>query len=89
MDVSPRDWLRARLPGCMICARGDLVLGKKISYAQSMLAATSPEMLVPGMGPTRRTGVSQEQVVRMEREMSNLLDRYRLAETTYRKMSSI
>ncbi|MEJ8852728.1 plasmid partitioning protein RepB C-terminal domain-containing protein [Variovorax rhizosphaerae] len=54
-----------------------------ISYAQAMLAATSPAMLVQGKRPARRAGASQEQVVRMEREMSNLQDRYRLAENTY------
>lgn len=43
------------------------------SYARAMLAATPEEMLVGGKKTVRSAAMSQEQVARMENEMTNLL----------------
>ena len=40
------------------------------SYARALLAATPPELLVAGKRPLSRMALSQEQLVRMETEMS-------------------
>ena len=40
-------------------------------------------MLVEGKKPAKLAGVSQEQMARMEREMSNLQDQYKMVEQTY------
>ncbi|TPG24963.1 chromosome partitioning protein ParB [Variovorax ginsengisoli] len=50
------------------------------NYAKALLAATPQEMLVAGKKPLGRASLSQEQVARMENEMSNLLSQYKLAE---------
>jgi ParB-like chromosome segregation protein Spo0J len=50
------------------------------SYARSLLAATSASMLVEGKKAPRPAALSQEQVARMENEMSNLLAQYKIAE---------
>ena len=50
------------------------------SYARALLAATPPEMLVAGKRPLRLAALSQEQLARMENEMSNLVAQYKIAE---------
>lgn len=54
-----------------------------VSYAEALLAATPPEMLVAGKKPGNLAGVSKEQMARMEREMSNLQGQYKLVEQSY------
>jgi hypothetical protein len=54
-----------------------------VSYAEAMLVATPATMLVDGQKPQRLSGVSQEQIAKMEREMSNLQVQYRNVEQTY------
>ncbi len=54
-----------------------------ITYARALLAATPPEMLVGGKKLVRPAGLSHEQMARMENEMSNLLDQYKIAEQTH------
>jgi chorismate-pyruvate lyase len=53
------------------------------SYARALLAATSPELLVAGKRPLGRRTLSQEQLLRMETEMSNLLAQYKIAEQSH------
>jgi len=53
------------------------------SYARALLAATPPEMLVAGKKPLRQAALSQEQLARMENEMSNLLSQYKIAERSH------
>ncbi len=55
----------------------------KVVYAEALLAATPPEMLVDGKKPPKPSGVTKEQMDRMEREMSNLQGQYKLAEQSY------
>lgn len=54
-----------------------------VAYARALMTATSVDILVEGKKPDRVQGASQEQVARMEREMSNLQSQYKLAEQTY------
>jgi hypothetical protein len=54
-----------------------------ISYAEAMLAATPTALLVEGKKPARLDGVGKDQVLKMEREMSNLQTQYKLVEQTY------
>lgn len=54
-----------------------------VAYAEAMLVATPAEMLVEGKKPAKLTGLSQEQMVKMEREMSNLQGQYKMVEQTY------
>ncbi|MGL5183475.1 plasmid partitioning protein RepB C-terminal domain-containing protein [Herbaspirillum huttiense] len=54
-----------------------------IAYAEAMLVATPAAMLVEGKKPQRMGGVSQEQIAKMEREMSNLQVQYKTVEQTY------
>lgn len=54
-----------------------------IAYAKAMLLATPPEMLVKGKKTAKLTGITQEQMGRMEREMSNLQGQYKAVEQTY------
>lgn len=53
------------------------------SYAQALLAATAPEMLIAGQKKPRISALTQEQVARMENEMANLLGQYRIAEQSH------
>lgn len=53
------------------------------SYARALLAATPPEMLVAGKKPLGVAALSQEQLVRMENEMSNVLAQYKVAEQSH------
>lgn len=54
-----------------------------IAYAEAMLVATPAEMLVEGKRPAKTAGLSQEQIAKMEREMSNLHGQYKMVEQTY------
>ena len=54
-----------------------------VSYAEALLVATPAEMLVDGKKPAKLTGVTQEQMAKMEREMSNLQGQYKMVEQTY------
>ena len=53
------------------------------SYAEALLVATPVEMLVDGTKPQKLHGVTQEQMLRMEREMANIQGQYKLVEQTY------
>lgn len=54
-----------------------------VSYAEALLVATPAASLVKGKKPRKLTGVSPEQMAKMEREMSNLQVQYKLVEQTY------
>ena len=54
-----------------------------VAYAQAMLVATPAAMLVDGKKPANLTGLTQEQMAKMEREMSNLQGQYKTVEQTY------
>jgi len=55
----------------------------KIPYAQALLAATPSQMLVEGSKSRKFRGISAEQMLKMEREMGNLNDQYKLVEESY------
>ncbi|GAA4340627.1 hypothetical protein GCM10023165_20760 [Variovorax defluvii] len=54
-----------------------------VPYVRALLMATPAEMLVVGRRRLLDKGVTQEQVKRMEHEMANLQDQYKLAEQSY------
>lgn len=54
-----------------------------IAYAQAMLVATPEAMLVEGKKPSKLSGLNQEQIAKMEREMGNLSGQYKMVEQTY------
>ncbi|MGM3411059.1 plasmid partitioning protein RepB C-terminal domain-containing protein [Ralstonia holmesii] len=54
-----------------------------VAYAEALLVATPASRLVNGRKPAKLTGVTQEQMAKMEREMSNLQEQYKLVEQTY------
>ena len=54
-----------------------------VPYAEAMLVATPVELLVDGKKPQKLTGVTQEQMARMEREMANLQGQYKMVEQSY------
>jgi hypothetical protein len=54
-----------------------------VPYARALLMATPADMLVAGRRRRIDKAVSQEQVDRMEHEMANLQDQYKLAEQSY------
>ncbi|WP_321900065.1 plasmid partitioning protein RepB C-terminal domain-containing protein [Paraburkholderia heleia] len=53
------------------------------SYANALLIATPASALIEGKKPSRVAGMTQEQIAKMEREMSNLQAQYKLVEQTY------
>jgi hypothetical protein len=55
------------------------------SYAEAMLIATPPDQLVEGKKKTPRssTGVTQEQMAKMEREMASVQGKYKAVEQSY------
>ncbi|WP_321904354.1 plasmid partitioning protein RepB C-terminal domain-containing protein [Paraburkholderia tropica] len=53
------------------------------SYANALLVATPANALIEGKKPSRVAGMTQEQIAKMEREMSNLQAQYKLVEQTY------
>ena len=54
-----------------------------VAYAEALLAATPPALLVSEKRPRKLSGVTAEQMVKMEREMGNLQEQFKLAEQTY------
>lgn len=54
-----------------------------VAYAQAMLASTLKEQLLDPEKPKNIKGLDDEQMARMENEMSNLQREYRLVEETY------
>lgn len=54
-----------------------------VAYAEALLVATPAALLVDGKKPRKLTGVSPEQMAKMEREMSNLQGQYKLVEQNY------
>jgi len=54
-----------------------------VAYAEAMLVATPTSMLIEGKKPAKLTGLTQEQMAKMEREMSNLQGQYKMVEQTY------
>ncbi|MCG5078118.1 plasmid partitioning protein RepB C-terminal domain-containing protein [Paraburkholderia tagetis] len=54
-----------------------------VAYAEALLVATPAALLVEGKKPRKLSGVSPEQMAKMEREMSNLQGQYKLVEQTY------
>lgn len=54
-----------------------------VAYAEAMLVATPAAMLVGGKKSAKLIGLTQEQMSRMEREMSNLQGQYKTVEQTY------
>ena len=54
-----------------------------VAYVDALLVATPAESLVEGKKPQKLTGVTQEQMAKMEREMANLQGQYKMVEQTY------
>lgn len=54
-----------------------------VAYAEALLVATPLSALMEGMRPRKVSGVTPEQMARMEREMANLQGQYRLVEQSY------
>lgn len=54
-----------------------------IAYAGAMLVATPEDMLVKGKKPAKLTGMSHEQMAKMQREMGGLQGQYKMVEQTY------
>lgn len=54
-----------------------------VAYAEAMLVATPASMLVEGRKPRKLAGVTQEQMAKMEREMGNLQEQYKMVDQTY------
>ena len=54
-----------------------------VAYAEALLAATPPQMLVGETKPRKMRGVSADQMVKMEREMGNLQGQLKLVEKSY------
>ena len=54
-----------------------------VSYAEAILVATPADLLVDGKKPQKLSGVTQEQMAKMEREMANLQGQYKMVEQTY------
>ena len=53
------------------------------AYAEALLVATPTNRLVNGKKPAKLTGISPEQMAKMEREMNNLQEQYKVVEQTY------
>jgi len=54
-----------------------------VAYAEALLVATPATMLVEGTKPAKLTGLTPEQMSKMEREMTNLQGQYKMVEQTY------
>lgn len=54
-----------------------------VAYAEALLVATPAARLVDGKKPAKLTGVTHEQMAKMEREMNNLQEQYKIVEQTY------
>lgn len=54
-----------------------------VAYAQALVAATPSNMVVGETKTRKMTGVSADQMAKMEREMGNLQEQFKLAEQSY------
>ncbi|AOX99906.1 plasmid partitioning protein RepB C-terminal domain-containing protein [Jeongeupia sp. USM3] len=54
-----------------------------VAYAEALLAATPPHLLVGETKPRKMRGISADQMVKMEREMGNLQGQLKLVEKSY------
>lgn len=54
-----------------------------VSYAQALVAATPSNLLVGETKPRKIGGVNADQMAKMEREMGNLHEQFKLAEQSY------
>lgn len=54
-----------------------------VAYAQALVAATPSNMIVGETKTRKMTGISADQMAKMEREMGNLQDQFKLAEQSY------
>ena len=54
-----------------------------VGYSEALLVATPETMLVDGKKTTKLTGLTADQMARMEREMTNLQGQYKNVEQTY------
>lgn len=54
-----------------------------VAYAEALLAATPPHLLVSEKRPRKISGVTAEQMAKMEREMGNLQGQLKLVEKSY------
>lgn len=54
-----------------------------VAYAKALVAATPSNMLVDDVRPKKISGVSADQMAKMEREMGNLHEQFKLAEQNY------
>ena len=54
-----------------------------VAYAEALLAATPPHLLVSEKRPRKLSGVTAEQMVKMEREMGNIQNQLKLVEKSY------
>jgi hypothetical protein len=54
-----------------------------IPYAEALLAASPAHLLIVEVKPKKVRGVNAEQMLRMEREMTNLQEQYKLVEESY------
>lgn len=54
-----------------------------VAYAEALLVATPVGMLTEGKKPRKLSGITQEQMAKMEREMGSLQEQYKMVEQTY------
>lgn len=54
-----------------------------VAYAQALVAATPPQLLVGDCKPRKMAGVTPEQMAKMEKEMGNLHGQFKLVEQSY------
>lgn len=54
-----------------------------VTYAEALLAASPAALLADESSPKKIRGVSSEQMIKMEREMGNLQEQYKLVEDSY------
>jgi hypothetical protein len=54
-----------------------------VAYAEALLAATPPHLLVSEKRPRKISGVTAEQMAKMEREMGNIQGQLKLVEKSY------
>lgn len=54
-----------------------------VAYAEALLAATPPHLLVSERRPRKMRGVTAEQMAKMEREMGNIQGQLKLVEKSY------
>ena len=56
-----------------------------VSYAEALVVATPPELLVDGKKPDKMHGVGKDDMLKMEREMASVLGNYKVIEQSYSK----